>query len=388
MFKRTLYSSLIIIVLGGLNACSGGNEKKNETNLPAYRRQRLWPPETGEKPVAVTLSTASAGTQPAILASGEVEAVQTANISTRVMGRITNIFVKVGDRVNKGQLLASVWDEDIKAKRAQADAMIAEAEGAYTAAQKDYDRFNNLYNLQSATAKELDNVTLQYNSAKARVAAAKQMRSEVNANLSYSSLTAPFSGVVTQKLAEAGSIANPGMPVLTIEQNGVFQVSASIAESDISNIHLGDVANIQIKSTGKLFDGKIIQINPSSQFTGGQYIVKISIPGTAKKDIYAGMFASVSIPVKDSRQVKDDAVLVPLSAIINRDELNGIYTISANNTALLRWIRLGKTYGDKVEVISGLSKDEKFIHSSGSKLYDGAPVVVKETVASMATINR
>jgi multidrug efflux pump subunit AcrA (membrane-fusion protein) len=178
------------------------------------------------------------------------------------------------------------------------------------------------------------------------------------------------------------------MPVLTIEQNGVFQVSASIAESDISNIHLGDVANIQIKSTGKLFDGKIIQINPSSQFTGGQYIVKISIPGTAKKDIYAGMFASVSIPVKDSRQVKDDAVLVPLSAIINRDELNGIYTISANNTALLRWIRLGKTYGDKVEVISGLSKDEKFIHSSGSKLYDGAPVVVKETVASMATINR
>ena len=167
------------------------------------------------------------------------------------MGRITDIFVKTGDRVNKGQLLARVWDEDIKAKRAQADAMIAEAEGAYATAQKDYDRFNNLYKQQSATAKELDNATLQYNSAKARVAAAKQMRSEVNANLSYSSLTAPFSGVVTQKLAEVGSIANPGMPILTIEQDGTFQVSASIAESDISNIHLGDVANMQIKSTGK-----------------------------------------------------------------------------------------------------------------------------------------
>jgi hypothetical protein len=68
-----------------------------------------------------------------------------------------------------------------------------------------------------------------------------------------------------------------------------------------------------------------------------------------------------------------------LSAIINRDELTGIYTVSANNTALLRWIRLGKTYGDKVEVISGLSKNEKFICSSESKLYNGAPVVVKET---------
>jgi len=373
MFKRSLYSSLMIIILAGLNACSGGNEKMNETD---------------EKPVAVTLSTVSAGTQPAILASGVVEAVQTANISTRVMGRITSIFVKIGDRVDKGQLLAKVWDEDLKAKRAQADAMIAEAEGAYATAQKDYDRFNNLYKQQSATAKELDNVTLQYNSAKARVAAAKQMRSEVNANLSYSSLTAPFPGVVTQKLAEVGSIASPGMPILTIEQNGILQVSASVAESDISNIHLGDVANIQIKSTGKLVDGKIIQINPSSQFTGGQYIVKISIPVTAKKDVYAGMFASVSIPVKDFRQVKNDVVLVPSSAIINRDELTGIYTVSAINTALLRWIRLGKTYGDKVEVISGLSKDEKFIGSSESKLYNGAPVVVKDPEAPIATISK
>jgi hypothetical protein len=101
------------------------------------------------------------------------------------------------------------------------------------------------------------------------------------------------------------------------------------------------------------------------------------------------MFASVSIPVKDIRQVKNDVVLVPLSAIINRDELTGIYTVSATNTALLRWIRLGKTYGDKAEVISGLSKDEKFIRSSESKLYNGAPVTVKEIgEESVATISK
>ncbi len=380
MFKISLYSSLMIIALGGLNACSGGNEEQIETNLPGGRQ--------GEKPVAVRLSTVSEATQSVVLASGVVEAVQTANISTRVMGRITDIFVKTGDRVSKGQLLARVWDEDLKAKRAQADAMIAEAEGAYVTAQKDYDRFSNLYQQQSATAKELDNARLQFNSAKARTAAARQMRSEVNANLSYSSLTAPFPGVVTQKLAEVGSLANPGMPVLTIEQDGSFQVSATIAESDISHIHLGDVAIMQIKSTGKWLDGKIIQVNPSSQFTGGQYIVKISIPESVKKDIYTGMFASVSIPVKDTGQVKNDATLIPVSAIINRDELTGVYTVSVNNTALLRWIRLGKAYGDKIEVISGLSKDEKFIQSSESKIYNGAPVVVKEAESSMVTKRR
>ena len=365
MTKKTLYYSLITITLAGLTACSAENQKKSEPN---------------ERPIGVMLSMASPAIQSAILASGEIEAAQTAGISTRVMGRITDIFVKTGDRVSKGQLLARVWDEDIKAKRAQADAMIAEAEGAYVSAQKDYERFNNLYRQESATAKELDNVTLHYNSARARVNAAKQMRSEVNAMLSYSSLTAPFAGVITQKLAEEGSIANPGMPILTIEQHGVLQVSASIAESDISNIHMGDVTTIHIKSTGKRFDGKVIQINPSSQFSGGQYIIKIGIPETETKDVYAGMFTSISIPVKDTSLRKNDAVMVPETVIISRDGLTGIYTVSANNLAQLRWIRLGKTYGDKVEVISGLSRNEKFISSSEGKLYNGAPVQeIRET---------
>ncbi|MBI2729192.1 MAG: efflux RND transporter periplasmic adaptor subunit [Sphingobacteriales bacterium] len=364
MLNKHLPGLLLTIAVTGMISCGGNKEQQKETT---------------EKPVAVTLGTVSSGSQNAILASGQVEAIQTANISTRVMGRITNIYVKAGDRVNKGQMLATISDEDIRAKRAQTDAMIAEAEAAYANAQKDYERFNNLYKQQSATAKELDNVTLQYNSAKARVDAAKQMRSEVNASLSYSSLTAPFSGVVTQKLAEAGNIANPGMPIVTIEQSGILQVSASIAESDISNIHLGDAATLLIKSTGKSFEGKVIQLNPSSQFTGGQYIVKISIPETAKADIYSGMFVRVTIPLKEAKQTQSDAdvVLVPVSAIINRDELTGIYTVSENKTALLRWIRLGKNYGDKVEVVSGLAKNESFILSSEAKLYNGAPVTVK-----------
>lgn len=362
--NKHLAGLLLATAATGLFSCGDNKEQQKEAN---------------EKPVVVTVATVSTGSQNAILASGQVEAVQTANISTRVMGRITNIYVKAGDKVNKGQLLATISDEDIRAKRAQTDAMIAEAEASFVNAQKDLERFTNLYKQQSATAKELDNVTLQFNSAKARVDAAKQMRSEVNASLSYSSLTAPFSGVVTQKLAEVGNIANPGMPIVTIEQSGILQVSASIAESDISNIHLGDAATLLIKSTGKSFEGKVIELNPSSQFTGGQYIVKISIPETAKADIYSGMFVSVTIPLKGVKQIQSnaDVVLVPTSAIVNRDELTGIYTVSENKTALLRWIRLGKNYGDKVEVISGLAKNESFILSSESKLYNGAPVIVK-----------
>jgi RND family efflux transporter MFP subunit len=200
------------------------------------------------------------------------------------------------------------------------------------------------------------------------------MKNEINAMLSYNTVTAPFAGVVTQKLAEAGSISSPGMPILVIEQNGILQVSATIAESDISQVALGDEATVLVKSTGKTFKGKISQINSSSQFTGGQYIIKISIPENEKQGLLSGMFVNVSIPTKNNQPTKADVVTIPSSAIINRDELTGIYTISNNNTALLRWIRTGKKIGDNVEVLSGLSGNEKFILSSESKLYNGAPV--------------
>lgn len=356
---RSLALTLFIAVVSQMISCSG---KKEETTVSDTKR------------ISVKIATPFNNGQQAISASGQIESAQTANLSTRMMGRITNIYVKVGDVVRKGQVLATISDEDIRAKKSQADAMIAETEAGFISAQKDYDRFNNLYKQQSATAKELDNVTMQYNAAKARVTAAKQMKNEINAMLSYNTVTAPFAGVVTQKLAEAGSISSPGMPILVIEQNGILQVSASVAESDISHLHLGDTAAILVKSTGKTFKGKINQINTSSQFSGGQYIVKIAIPETEKAGLLSGMFVNVSIPLQIIQKTNGDVVSIPSSAIINRDELTGIYTVSNNNTALLRWIRTGKKTGDNVEVLSGLSKDEKFILSSESKLYNGAPV--------------
>lgn len=311
--------------------------------------------------------------------SGEVASSQTANISTRVMGYITRLSVKVGDHVNKGQLIASISNNDIIAKRAQTDAMIAEAEAAAKSAQKDLDRFTALYQQQSASAKELDNVTLQYNSAKARVESAKQMRNEVNAQLSYTSLTAPFSGTVTQKLADAGSMASPGMTIVTIEQSGSYEINASVPESEINQIKQGIPVNILIKSINRQFIGIITQINQSSQFTGGQYQVKISVPEKEKAGLYAGMYANIDIPntKKVVTTTAPSTVLVPVASIINKDQLTGLYTISDHQTALLRWVRLGKTYGDQVEVISGLNSNERFIVHADGNLYNGALVSIK-----------
>jgi RND family efflux transporter MFP subunit len=328
--------------------------------------------------IVVTIATPSSTGQSGLNISGQVEAGETAGISTRVMGYITMINVKVGDKVSKGQLLVTISNQDILAKRAQTDAMITEADAAYKNAQKDLDRFTNLYRQQSASAKELDNISLQYTSAKSRLESAKQMRNEVNASLNYTRLIAPFNGVVTQKLADVGNMANPGMPILTLEQSGSYQVSVAIPENAISQIRQGSAAIINISAVNRTINGRVSQISQSSQFSGGQYIIKVQIPDHEKEGLFAGMYANVSIPVATANAVKNDQVMVPISCIEHKDALTGLYTVGNNNTALLRWVRLGKANGNLVEVLSGLAVNEQFIINAEGRLYNGATVQIKK----------
>jgi RND family efflux transporter MFP subunit len=295
------------------------------------------------------------------------------------MGYITKVYVKVGDRVNAGQLLFTVNSNDIQAKQSQVDAMLKQAEAAFYVAQKDFDRYTALYKQNSASAKELEQITMQYQSAKAGVEAAKAVQHEVKSQLTYANVVAPFSGVVTQKLADEGSLANPGMPILTIEQGGSLQVTAMVPETEIASLKVGDVANVNVDAANTQFQSKLIQINPSSQFTGGQYIIKLSIPISDANKLMAGMYAQIKIQTKTA-VVKSDTsntVMIPTTALVYRDQLVGVYTISAQNTAMLRWLRIGKTEGDKVEVLSGLAKNEAYIIKAEGNLYNGAKVSVK-----------
>ena len=364
--KTSIFAG-IVIATTILYSCSGNTNDQKDLQK--------------ENAIAVTVLTPGNNNNTGgINVSGQVVSAQSANISTRVMGYIMKVYVNIGDHVKQGQLLFTVNSTDILAKRAQTEAMIAQANASLYSAQKDYDRYTALYKQQSATAKELDNVTLQYNAAKASVDAARQMRNEVNAQLSYANVTAPFTGVVTQKMLDAGNMATPGTPVVTIEQSGRLQVSATVGESQIASIKQGDVAMLNIKSINKIITGKITQISESSQSSGGQYIIKIDIPDAEKQTVFAGMYVNVNIPTKDGIQTVSEGennILVPVESIINKDQLTGLYTISNNNTALLRWVRLGKTFGNQVEVLSGLSKTESFIVHADGRLYNGVRVTVK-----------
>ena len=132
-----------------------------------------------------------------------------------------------------------------------------------------------------------------------------------------------------------------------------------------------------IKSTGRIIKGKVLEVSPSSQFSGGQYQVTVSIPEMETKGLYSGMYVNVAIRGEGNERSSDGTTLVPAAALIHKDQLAGLYTVSEGKTALLRWVRLGKAYGDDVEVLSGLGANETFILQAEGKLYNGAPVQVK-----------
>ncbi len=353
-----LYHNNIFILLGAVlfSACSTQDKKEEIQNT---------------KPLRVTIAKPNHHTPSNLNTSGQVEAAETAYISTRLMGLVSKIHVRVGDQVGKGQLLVSIHNDDLIAKKAQAGAMLRQAQDAMLNAEKDLHRFTELHQMQSASDKELENITLHYQATKAQAEAALQMQNELSATLAYTNLTAPFAGVITQQLLDAGNMAGPGTAILGMEGLKNLQVNATISENDIHKIKNGMPAYLLVKSTGQSFRGQLKEVSQSSQSTGGQYRIKISIENSNTQPLLAGMYVNIRIPLGNAESGNP---LVPISSIVYKDQMTGLYTVGLNQSAILRWVRLGKKFDDEIEVLSGLSGNEEFIASAEGKLYNGVPV--------------
>ncbi|WP_439131930.1 efflux RND transporter periplasmic adaptor subunit [Polaribacter sp.] len=310
-----------------------------------------------------------------ISTNGKVQAINSADLSTRIMGFIDKVDIKVGDKVQKGQLLIAINNADLQAKKAQVEANILKAKTGLKNAEKDFKRFKNLIAQNSISQKEMDDMTAQYKMAKANLQAVEQMKNEITAQFTYTNIRAPFSGVVTNLYVDKGTMANPGMPLVSVEEDTGFEVITMVPESEISKISKGIAVDVLIKSLQKTVKGKVVEVSSSSKNTGSQYLVKVQLEVT-NTPILSGMFATVQFPVK-SNDNKLNAVLILKNALVKKGELQGVYTVSKSNTALLRWLRLGRDFGDKVEVLSGLTMGEDYIYFANGKLYNGANIKVE-----------
>nr|WP_293303455.1 efflux RND transporter periplasmic adaptor subunit [Allomuricauda sp.] len=363
MKNTTIYKSFILTASLGLIIMGCGSDKK----------------QTAETTVAVpvTVADVDTGDRSTILAgSGQIKAANSATLSTRMMGYVESLPVKIGQKVNKGDLLISINNGDLRAKKAQVEASITEATVAFNNAKKDYERFQNLFKESSASQKELDDMTARYEMAKARLEAANQMKNEVNSQFAYADIRAPFSGVVTNTYIDEGDMANPGVPLVSVESPGTgFEVEAKVAENNISAIKVGTIAQVLVKALDTTLAGKVSELSASAQNTGGQYVMKVSLDET-DANILSGMYATIRLET-EQKGYGNDMVVVPSKALVHKGQLTGVYTLGQDNVALLRWLRLGENHGEEVEVLSGLSKGDQYIVSAEGKLYNGVKVSIQ-----------
>jgi RND family efflux transporter MFP subunit len=306
--------------------------------------------------------------------AGKIEAKQHAVLSTRIMGNVSDLFVVPGQNVKKGEILLQISDRDLISKKAQIKAAQMEAKAAFINAEKDFYRFTTLFEQKSASQKELDDVTAHYKMTKARLDSTHEMEKELNETMKYTAIKAPYNGVITKKYIDKGDLASPGIPLIGMEQSDEFNVLSRVPESEISCIEIGDEVEVKVSAANNmLVKAKVIEVNSSALLTGSQYEVKIKLMPEAdqKQSLRSGMYANVML-----KKGGEASIMVPEKSIVYRGQLCGIYTISQSNTALLRWVRLGKQSEDGVEVISGLSEGERYIESYSGKIWDGAFVEI------------
>ncbi len=305
--------------------------------------------------------------------SATVKAKTNSVVASMLTGKVTSIAVEEGDSVKAGQLLLTIDARDLSQKASGANAGIKAAQMAASSAAQNakmaentYNRYKNLYDEKVITKQEFDQWTtqknvaqLQYQQAMAGVQQARAGLGEVQVFQSYARVTAPVSGIIIKRNIDLGSTAIQGQPLLTIEVPGVAELVANVDESYLDNIKEGEDVSLEVN--GKTYKRKITKVVKHIDPTTRTFKAKVDISG-----LTGGQFAKINIPVD-----KKDVITVPKSAVVEKGELTGVYAVDNENIISYRLIRTGKTYGDNVEVLSGLSDGDKIITVGVEKAVDG-----------------
>jgi RND family efflux transporter MFP subunit len=363
---------LFAVLGGGLSGCS--NERPLQTAAP-------------EQVSNVAVIVAQKETVPEWLeAVGTVRAAQMSQVSSQMSGNIVDIRVQEGDRVQAGEVLATIDDAQPRAAADQATAALAAAEKEVSAADSDLalaettlKRYQQLYEKKSVSPQEFDEIKARHQSAEARRDMARAGQAQAAAalthartSLGYTRICAPFTGVVTEKKVDAGSLAAPGMPVFTIENTRSYRLEATVDESNIRLVHAGQPVPVTIDALEDAqIPGKVVQILPAADAATHSFLVKVDLPANAR--IRSGLFGRARF-----QRGERSALLIPRTSLVERGQLQGVYVLDANQIAGLRYVSVGKSLGEKIEVLSGLHDGDKLVAAPGDRELGGKRIAVMQ----------
>ena len=282
-------------IILALMVCSVSSGCSNE------RPTQATAPETVSN---VSVTVAQKTTVPDWLeAVGTVRAARTSQVSSQVMANIVEIQAHEGDRVQSGQVLAVLDEAQARSGTDQATAAVAAAEKEVSAADSNFvlaeatlKRYRQLFDQKSVSPQEFDEIKARYQSAEARREIARAGLAQTSAGetharttLGYTKIRAPFSGVITEKKADAGTLASPGMPLFTIEDTRSFRLEVTVDESELRYVRIGQVATVTVDALENVqLAGKVAQIVPAADPASRSFLVKVQLPADSR--LRSGLF--------------------------------------------------------------------------------------------------
>lgn len=287
--------------------------------------------------------------------AGAVESLQRATISAKISGPIEEMPVELGSAVQKGTLLARISAGEIAARLSQAETQFGQA-------QRNFDREKRLLAQDASTRETVKSLEDAYRMAEAGLREARALRD-------YTLITAPFAGIISQKMANAGDLATPGMPLLVLKNTEHLQVVAAAPEGAALKIKKGDALAVTVPAAEFSQTGTVTEIGPSTDTASRTALVKISIHGG--DSLRPGQYARVALPGEGGAK----ALLVPETAVFRFGQMERVFVVH-NNTAQLRLVRSGEHLEGRVEILTGLNGGEQVVIQGGERLIDGQPVAI------------
>jgi len=356
MKKKKLFSLIAVLAPGVFLTGGCGDGPREEPAAAETVSVPLYTVKLRELPTFTT-------------AIGNFEPVSKVQLATRIMVHVKQVRVEAGDRVKAGQVLVELDQKDILSRQKQSQAMLASAKSQLANARSYYNRIKKLHDERSATDQDLDNARARLESAEAAVSAAEGQLSEAQANLNYSRLVSPFDGYVTAKTIEAGDLASPGAPLVTVERQDSMKIVAMVNERVVDRISVGQKAWVQTDVHGSArLPATVEAVIPSADPRTRTFQVKLVL-GNPEGTLKSGMFARVFFQTGTAR-----TLAVPDSAVLRKGQLTGLFTVDDNGRARLRWVRLGQAGAEMVEVLSGLEPGDKVVLSGHHLMREGQKV--------------
>jgi RND family efflux transporter MFP subunit len=364
--------------------------------LPACSGRANTVPEPGADAMPVATATVALADSPdAIEAGGLVQARTTATLMARIPAPVGAVRAVPGDRVRAGQVLIVLDGRDLaaQARRAKAQGASADqdviaagaerqaAEAALALARATHARIAGLASKRSATAQELDDTTGALRAAEARAAAAAARAQAAVSSVeaaraaseaadtieTFSRITAPFDGVVTEKLVEPGNMAAPGTPLMRVEDTRRFRLDVRVDEARIGRVSPGATVAIALDggsdAVGRVVDGTVIEVGRAVDADVRSFLVKIELP--ADPGLRSGMFGRARFSTQSRR-----ALTVPEGALVHRGQVTSVFVVE-QDIARVRLVNVRGT-----EVLAGLSDGDVVIVNPPPTLTDGRRVTV------------